>query len=188
MQVKAQNDAAAAQRDAINRQYANQMTAKREQNQVLADATQQYRPETRQDEYAKAQQDSTGRLMEILKTTAPELQGVAQSTAGNTGSDYDTAVMAANSASADKAQTLAKLLGRVGGQSDLFRREAGKMRTAENQGMLIGNYAQGQNMLDQMAVQKAGEVNPWLSMGGSLLGSYGANKLGSSVGAKGGFW
>lgn len=178
MSVYAQQQAAQRQQEAAAMRFQNQIAANKEKNAALMDGVEQYQPENRVEQYQKAQGDSVDQLMGILQKTPTELQGVTVGTAGNVGNDYEVASARATAGSKDKAVQLARLMGRVDAPASLFRREAGTMAKAENRAQLLGNFAQGQDLIDQQRVSAAGQVNPWLSAGGSLLSGYGSSKLG----------
>lgn len=173
----ANNQAAKRQQRAIEDQYQNKMSAKREQNAVLAEALDQYKPVERLANYEQAQSDVTDRLVARLNETPEELQGVSSATAGNVGSDYELAQGRATADSKKRAYKLASLLGRAGAHGDLFSQEGLNMAGAEQQQMLIGNHAMGQNMVDQQRIQEAGQVNPWLSLAGGAMQGYGTNSM-----------
>lgn len=178
--IYAQQEAARRQQEATQMRFQNQMNAEKDKNAALMQGADQYRPETRQETYQKAQGDSVDQLMGILKSTPSDLQNVTVGTAGNTGQDYDLANAKATAASKDKAYTLARLMGRTDAPAAMFSHEAGNMAKAQNNAMMVGNFAQGQDLLDQQRITNAGQVNPWLSMGGSLLAGYGMDKMGDS--------
>lgn len=175
MSIYAQNQAAQRQQEAAAQRYRNQLEANKQKNDAIMQGVEQYKPEQRTQAYQQAQTDSTDRLLQLLQSTPSELQGISTATAGNTGQDYDLARAKATATSADRAHQLARLLGRTGGQAELFQRESERMGTAQNNAMMLGNFAQGQDQLDALKTQQAGQVNPWLSMAGSALSSYGAN-------------
>lgn len=168
----AQNRAAQQQQNAINQMRQNQFSAKREQNQTLMDAIQQYKTEDRTQKYEQAQQSATDNLIKLIQAQ-PEHAQLAKATEGSTGQDYDLARAAATADSQSRAYKLAGLLGRSTAHADLFRNEAKGLAAAENKGLLIGQDAQMQMLIDQQKVQQSGQVSPWLSALGSGISSYG---------------
>lgn len=174
----AQNQANQRQQAAIRQKFLNEQTANKEKNAAILEGVNQYQSDNRVQQYQQAQTDNVDRLMSVLNNTSDELQTVPESTQGNTGQDYDLARAQAASTSKNRAYQLAKLLGRTDGAGELMRREADVMAKAENKAQLIGNYANGQSLLDNIKVNNAGQVNPWLQFAGNAMSSYGTGQMG----------
>lgn len=173
MAVSRQNQAT---RDALKRQRDYQMRAEK----IVMDNADDYRQDTREQNQNKIAEEMTGNYYRPVET-AQTAHAEAATTQGNVSSDYRQAKTASDANQLNTARELAGLLGRQNSAYRLRQNEAIKMADNASEISRINNFANGMYNVNRLAIQEAGQANPFLQLGSSILGMYGTSALGSAA-------
>lgn len=145
-------------------------------------AAQTFDPAKRQQEMeAAAVQAEQGLAAPVQQSEVARVQEQAKGVTGDVSSDFDREQALANLETAKTSAQLARMLGRGQGFSRMRQNEDVRMMDAGADIDRIGNFARGQAGVDELAIQRAGQMNQnklllanALSMAGMAGMAYGA--------------
>lgn len=181
MQYQASSDAQKRQAREIQTSLENQRKLQMEAEKKAMDTAQTFKTEDRQ----VAQGELAQKIEQELITPVSESQAIRsaeQTTQGDVSSDYTTAKASSELETMKQAQQLAKLLGKT--------TSAGRLRMGEGIRLMdtgqgidqIGSFSRGQAGADQIAIQRAGQVDPGKVFAGQVLSAAGTAGLMSGAG------
>lgn len=166
MQSRAIQSASRRQDRALLAQIANQEPYRKRAQQISQDVVEQYAPQQREARQAEQEQQ----INRSLDTTLQSALNVEESPAGGAVSkEYTQRVAQGEASRREDAQRVARLMARTMAPTESRAREGYGLADASAALATQGNLAGGQAGVDQLQVQRAGTVNPWLYTAGTLL-------------------
>lgn len=184
VQYKASSDAQQRQREQIQSGLERQRQLQQESEKLATDQAKDFAPEVR-----KQNQDELAGEIEqnLIKpvSDATVIRNQQTATQGDVSSDYSTAKAQSDANVMKDAQQLARILGKTGSASRLRTNEALKMAETGLKIDRLSNFSRGNQAADSIAIQQAGQVDPGLTLAGSLMQSAGTAGLMYGGAAKG---
>lgn len=159
-------------REAMKRQRDYQRQAEK----IAMDNANDYQQDTRAGNQEKIADELTENYYKPVEA-AQTANALNATTQGNVSQDYQQAKSASDTFQQKTAQELARLLGRQNSAYRLRQNEAIRMAGNANEIARINNFAKGRYDVDQYAIKAAGQPNPLLQLGSTILGMYGAASL-----------
>jgi len=176
VQYKASSDAQQRQREQIQSGLERQRQLQQESEKLATDQAKDFAPEVR-----KQNQDELAGEIEqnLIKpvSDATVIRNQQTATQGDVSSDYSTAKAQSDANVMKDAQQLARILGKTGSASRLRTNEALKMAETGLNIDRLSNFSRGNQAADAIAIQQAGQVDPGLTLAGSLMQSAGTAGL-----------
>ena len=166
--------------EAMKRQRDYQMQAEK----VAKDNANEYQQDVRADKQEDIRNDLTEKYYQPVES-AQVVNSLNATTQGDVSSDYQRAKAASDANQLKTAQQLARLMGQLNSAHRLRQNEAMNLVNSANQISKINNFAAGRKNVDDYAIKQAGQADPLLQLGSTVLGIYGASGLASAAGAAG---
>lgn len=167
-QQQAAKRASQASLDAMRRQQQYQ----RQAEQTALERAQDYRTENRQDEQEAIRQELEQDYSRPA-LAAQEINANAATTQGDVSADYKAAKERSDANVESLAKTFANLMARTNAAKQLRLNEGYRNADAASTIGRLQNFAQGQNVVDQMKIQDAANSGAGMSALGGLVSSLG---------------
>ena len=181
LQSSAQNDAMDKQQRAINASLEQQDQYSKQAENTAMENAQNYDPTKRTQEFETARDDAaqslTNKLLES-REAAPQVS----STAGRMSQTFLTGENEAKQSQLDKSISMAQLMGRMRGASDLLTDEGYRNADYASRLSTIGRNAAGSYNAAQPGIISAGKVNNGSMLAGGILSGVGGAGLSSGLG------
>ena len=181
LQSSAQNDALENQQRAINASLEQQDQYSRQAENTAMENAQNYDPTKRTQEFENsresAAQSLTNKLLES-REAAPQVE----STAGRMSQTFLTGENEAKQNQLDKSISMAQLMGRMRGASDLLTDEGYRNADYASRLGIIGRNAAGSYNAAQPGIISAGKVNNGSMLAGGILSGVGGSAMSAGLG------
>ena len=182
MQQQAQAQAQQRQQRAIRESLARQQSFQQQAEQAALSKAQEFTTEDRQERQGQIEQQIADNLMQPVQQEQRAMQA-APAVQGDVSDDYAIGRARAQADNLASAEALARLFGKTTGAGRLRQQEAIGLADTGQFIDRLGNFARGQHAADQVGIQRAGQPDGFLTLGGTLL--QGAGMMGAA-GAFGG--
>lgn len=184
IQYKASQDAQDRQRQEIERSLEARARLQREAETKALNTAKQFDPIDRKAEQAAIEQNITTELMAPV-SESQQIRAQQQTTQGNVSDDYTTAKAKSDVNSLKSAEQLARLLGKTTSSNRLRMNEGVRLMDTGQQIDQLNSFSRGQQTADNIAIQRAGNINPGMVFAGQLLGAAGSAGLAYGGGSTG---
>lgn len=181
MQYKASTDAAKRATKQTQLALARQDEYQRKAENVAKDAALKFDAGDRKEKQAVIEEELTQQYTKPMEA-AQTINQEAATTQGNVSKDYLAAKATSDARTMESSRALAKLLAKTGAAGNMRMNESFDVGDAATKIGMLGNFSQGQNAADQIAIRSAGTPDAGLILGGQLIGAAGtAYGMGSAA-------
>lgn len=185
MQMQASQEAARRADLAIQKSLENQRRLQMEAQDRALSATQQFAPEGRLANQQNIEDTLNQELLAPIEKN-PALS-FAPGTTGNVSQDYDRLKAQSDLNTLKSSRELAKIMSKISSANRLRMNEGVNLMDAGRDIDMLNNFSKGQIGADEIAINKASQLNPSKIFGSQVLGALGTAGIarGGSFGSPG---
>lgn len=182
IQYKASQDAQDRQQEAIRNSLNAQDELQKRAEKVALDATKPFDPNERIKNQAQLSDEISAGLISPV-SESQKIRSENAGVKGNVSSDYNTAKAASDLNTLKTAESMARLLGKTTSSNRLRMNEGINLMNAGQAIDQLHSFSNGQKAASNIAIQRAGLIDPGMVFGGQLLGALGTTGLIAGAGS-----